>query len=67
MAEQPEIVDAFRGEEEEIFCDDVGDENTEENAFDRMIGVLQDILMDPTFVAMQSDFCLRNCGMFFIL
>lgn len=27
-----------------------------------MIGVLQDILIDPEFVNMQSDFCLKNCG-----
>lgn len=27
-----------------------------------MIGVLQDILIDPDFVSMQSAFCLKNCG-----
>jgi len=27
-----------------------------------MIGVLQDILIDPEFVDMQSDFCRSNCG-----
>lgn len=34
----------------------------QENQFDEMIGVLQDILIDPEFVNMQSDFCLQNCG-----
>lgn len=34
----------------------------QENKFDEMIGVLQDLLIDPEFVNMQSDFCLKNCG-----
>lgn len=34
----------------------------QENKFDEMIGVLQDLLIDPDFVNMQSDFCLKNCG-----
>jgi hypothetical protein len=29
-----------------------------------MVGVLQDILIDPDFVTLQSDFCLRHCGTF---
>lgn len=34
----------------------------QENKFDEMIGVLQDILIDPGFVDMQRDFCLNHCG-----
>lgn len=34
----------------------------QENKFDEMIGVLQDILIDPDFVDMQRDFCLNHCG-----
>ncbi|KAL3660234.1 hypothetical protein V7S43_014765 [Phytophthora oleae] len=60
---QPEMADFGREDDEEVFDDDVGDENTEETKFDEMIGVLQDILIDPEFVEMQSDFCRNNCGM----
>ena len=41
-------------------CASIG--NAKENKLDEMIGVLQDILIDPEFVDMQSDFCLKNCG-----
>ncbi|KUF80940.1 ADP-ribosylation factor protein 2-binding protein [Phytophthora nicotianae] len=51
-------------EEEEIFDNDVGEENAEESKFDEMIGVLQDILMDPEFVGMQRKFCRNNCEVF---
>jgi hypothetical protein len=68
VEQQPEVVDAFKvddGEqEEEVICDDAGDHNSDECLFDQMIGALQDILMDPTFVDLQTDFCLKNCGMF---
>ncbi|ETI36727.1 hypothetical protein, variant [Phytophthora nicotianae CJ01A1] len=62
---QPEMTD-FEGldEEEEIFDNDVGEENAEESKFDEMIGVLQDILMDPEFVGMQRKFCRNNCEVF---
>ncbi|TMW58537.1 hypothetical protein Poli38472_010096 [Pythium oligandrum] len=63
-AEQPEVTDALKvEEEEEIFCDDAGG-NTDESLFDEMIGVLQDILIDPAFVDLQTDFCLNNCEVF---
>uniref|UniRef100_K3X855 ADP-ribosylation factor-like protein 2-binding protein n=1 Tax=Globisporangium ultimum (strain ATCC 200006 / CBS 805.95 / DAOM BR144) TaxID=431595 RepID=K3X855_GLOUD len=62
-SDEPEITDALKFEEEEIFSTDTGD-NTEENQFDEMIGALQDILIDPEFVALQSDFCFRNCEVF---
>uniref|UniRef100_H3H109 ADP-ribosylation factor-like protein 2-binding protein n=1 Tax=Phytophthora ramorum TaxID=164328 RepID=H3H109_PHYRM len=55
---QPEMADF----DEEVFDNDVGEENTEEAMFDEMIGVLQDILIDPDFVDMQSEFCRNNCG-----
>ncbi|KAG7400629.1 ADP-ribosylation factor-like protein 2-binding protein [Phytophthora boehmeriae] len=58
---QPEIADF---EEEETYCDDVGDENTEETKFDKMIGELQDLLIDPEFVDVQSNFCRNNCEIF---
>ncbi|RLN50258.1 hypothetical protein BBJ28_00003757 [Nothophytophthora sp. Chile5] len=60
--DQPEVTDVGRFEDEEIFSNDVGEENTEEAKFDEMIGVLQDILIDPQFVDLQSDFCRNNCG-----
>ncbi|GAB9470525.1 hypothetical protein Gpo141_00007769 [Globisporangium polare] len=62
-ADEPEIGDLKIEDEEEILSADVG-ENTEENKFDEMIGVLQDLLIDPDFVNMQSDFCLENCEVF---
>ncbi|OWZ18360.1 hypothetical protein PHMEG_0007559 [Phytophthora megakarya] len=52
------------GDDEEVFVNDVGEENTEEAKLDEMIGVLQDILIDPEFVDMQSDFCRHNCEIF---
>ncbi|EEY60550.1 uncharacterized protein PITG_13269 [Phytophthora infestans T30-4] len=63
---QPEMTDFERleDEEEEIFDNDVGEENTEDSKFDEMIGVLQDILIDPDFVGMQSEFCRNNCEIF---
>ncbi|KAG7388882.1 ADP-ribosylation factor-like protein 2-binding protein [Phytophthora pseudosyringae] len=94
---QPEMADFGRAddEEEEVFDNDVGEENTEvrgvfrstwtrrlsgsdsadldsllavlcsqEAKFDEMIGVLQDILIDPEFVDMQSEFCRNNCEIF---
>jgi hypothetical protein len=63
VVENPEILDVskYTEEEEEIISNDVG-ENTDENKFDEMIGVLQDILIDEDFVSMQTDFCLKNCG-----
>ncbi|KAJ0412012.1 hypothetical protein ATCC90586_004558 [Pythium insidiosum] len=60
-SEQPEVIDAFKADEEEVICDDIG-ENTEETAFDQMIGVLQDILLDPDFVNMQNNFCMNHCA-----
>ncbi|RLN26041.1 hypothetical protein BBO99_00000545 [Phytophthora kernoviae] len=61
---QPEMADFGEYNEEETYCNDVGDENTEETKFDEMIGELQDILIDPEFVEMQSDFCRNNCEIF---
>lgn len=66
VEQQPEVVDGYKfgeEEEEEVICDDNGDHNSDESLFDEMIGVLQDILMDPKFVDLQTDFCLKNCGM----
>lgn len=65
VEQQPEVVEAYKfgeEEEEEVICDDAGDHNSDESLFDEMIGVLQDILMDPKFVDLQTDFCLKNCG-----
>eukprot|EP00644_Phytophthora_capsici_P008560 jgi/Phyca11/546149/estExt2_Genewise1Plus.C_PHYCAscaffold_200184 len=61
---QPEMADFGQEDDEEVYGDDVGDENTEESKFDKMIGVLQDLLMDPEFVDMQRDFCRNNCEIF---
>ncbi|KAF1793707.1 ADP-ribosylation factor-like 2-binding protein, domain [Phytophthora cactorum] len=62
---QPEMTDFERlDEEEEVFDNDVGEENSEESKFDEMIGVLQDLLIDPEFVDMQSEFCRINCEIF---
>ncbi|KAG2768212.1 hypothetical protein JG687_00000559 [Phytophthora cactorum] len=62
---QPEMTDFERlDDEEEVFDNDVGEENSEESKFDEMIGVLQDLLIDPEFVDMQSEFCRINCEIF---
>lgn len=60
----PEAGDPMEGyEEEEIISRDEGD-NTEETQFDTMVGILQDILIDPQFVEMQSTFCEAHCESF---
>jgi hypothetical protein len=54
---------AFDGADES--CDGhwlIADADGQETKFDEMIGVLQDVLIDPEFVNMQNDFCLNNCG-----
>ncbi|CEG46257.1 adp-ribosylation factor-like protein 2-binding [Plasmopara halstedii] len=49
---------------EEVYDDDVGEENAEDTKFDKTIGILQDILLDPKFVDMQVEFCRNNCEIF---
>ncbi|RHZ07768.1 hypothetical protein DYB31_005839, partial [Aphanomyces astaci] len=63
---QPEI--ALFGdddlESEEIISTDDRGGSTEENKLDEAMGVLQNVLIDPDFVQMQTDFCQKHCEYF---
>ena len=42
---------------------------SEDNEFDRIVGALEEILVDATsgFTSMQKDFCDKHCGMIMYL
>ncbi|CAK4510936.1 hypothetical protein LEN26_012839 [Aphanomyces euteiches] len=60
---QPEIA-SYDDEEEEIFSTDIDGGSAEENKLDEAMGVIQDILIDPEFIQLQSDFCQKHCEYF---
>ncbi|KAF5830594.1 the ARF-like 2 binding protein BART-domain-containing protein [Dunaliella salina] len=54
--------DYLDGPEEEIeFVNDGSQQDAETNHFDRIVGALTDILVDPEFEAAKDDFCQRYC------
>ncbi len=59
---QPEITLFGDDDDEEIISTDCHGGSTEENKLDEAMGVLQDVLIDPEFVQLQSDFCQKHCG-----
>ncbi|ETV90391.1 hypothetical protein H310_14819 [Aphanomyces invadans] len=65
---QPEIALCDDGDdelgEEEIISTDFHGGSTEENKLDEVMGVLQDVLIDPDFVQLQTDFCQKHCEYF---
>ncbi|CAK4083258.1 unnamed protein product [Aphanomyces euteiches] len=60
---QPEIA-SYDDEEEENFSTDIDGGSAEENKLDEAMGVIQDILIDPEFIQLQSDFCQKHCEYF---
>ena len=58
-----EDVYACDGKEDEIlFCDDGG--NDDDIRFDKIVGIMQDILLDSSFRRIQEEFCAKNCEYF---
>ncbi|KDO25170.1 hypothetical protein SPRG_09444 [Saprolegnia parasitica CBS 223.65] len=55
--------DFAEDEEEETISADLGG-SYEENKLDEAMGVIQDVLIDPSFVQMQNDFCETHCDCF---
>ena len=50
---------------EELIAMDTGNEQTdEENHFDRVVGALEDILMEEEFASVQTQFCRQHCHVF---
>ena len=47
-------------EEEEIICQEGG--TPEDAEFDKIVGAIEDILLDEEFSAEQNGFCSRHCG-----
>eukprot|EP00618_Florenciella_parvula_P014427 CAMPEP_0119482232 /NCGR_PEP_ID=MMETSP1344-20130328/10183_1 /TAXON_ID=236787 /ORGANISM="Florenciella parvula, Strain CCMP2471" /LENGTH=233 /DNA_ID=CAMNT_0007516617 /DNA_START=18 /DNA_END=716 /DNA_ORIENTATION=- len=50
-------------EEEEVFFEDNGG-SAEDAAFDEMVGAIENLLLDPSFVELQESFASRHCGTF---
>ncbi|CAK9024434.1 Stearoyl-CoA desaturase (Acyl-CoA desaturase) (Delta(9)-desaturase) (Delta-9 desaturase) (Fatty acid desaturase) [Durusdinium trenchii] len=50
------------GDEDMICCGYGG--TAEDNEFDEIVGALEEIIMDPRFVKLQSEFCRRHCNRF---
>ena len=49
---------------EEMLCFGDGDGDSDDNAFDEIVGALENILMDDEFLNLQNDFCESNCEVF---
>ncbi|KXZ48546.1 hypothetical protein GPECTOR_27g717 [Gonium pectorale] len=53
------------GDDEEInFVDDGSKLSDETRRFDRIVGALEDVLMDPEFEELREGFCRENCQHF---
>mmetsp|Transcript_12804 Transcript_12804/g.20841 ORF Transcript_12804/g.20841 Transcript_12804/m.20841 type:complete len:186 (-) Transcript_12804:235-792(-) len=53
----------FSQEDEDLICEGHGG-TVEDNAFDLAVGVLEEVIMDPDFVDMQTTFCKKHCALF---
>jgi len=58
-----DLVDMVDGEEEDLF-DGTEDATEEDVKFDHIVGVLENIVMDPEFRRQHESFCRGNCGVF---
>lgn len=56
-------MDSLDGEDcDEMLCEDAGAGQSEEaNRFDLIVGKLEELIMDPTFESIQSEFCRKHC------
>jgi ADP-ribosylation factor 2-binding protein len=50
-------------DEEEIICEAAGG-SAEDDEFDRIVGCLEEVMMDPAFSSTQTSFCLAHCSKF---
>jgi len=53
----------FDAEEDFEFID-LGGQNKEDDEFDTLMGILQDIVIDPTFEGQQNEFLEKYCMTF---
>lgn len=59
------VFDEFMDEDDDIdIVDDGSTQDAETNKFDRIVGCLQDILMDSEFEDAREEFCRSNCKEF---
>jgi len=63
-----DIVDNFEGmsegDDEDLSFVSMGGDNEEDDAFDLIVGALEDIMMDPEFQELQSSFAAEHCAHF---
>lgn len=52
------------GDEEEFCIESTAEFSEEDNRFDEIVGVLQDVLMDDEFDSLQKTFLQSNCQIF---
>jgi ADP-ribosylation factor 2-binding protein len=61
----PAAIDLFSDGDEEVFMSDNGkSSSTEVNTFDKVVGLLEEIIMDEEFVTLCDSFCQRYCHEF---
>ena len=51
----------FQDGEDEDFCIESANQNEGDDRFDTIVGVLQEILLDPKFESMTKDFSHKYC------
>jgi hypothetical protein len=56
-----DIIDGDGLDEEEDFEIAAEGQNNEDNEFDKIVGTLQEILLDEKFEQLQKKFCQQNC------
>eukprot|EP00802_Teleaulax_amphioxeia_P022306 Tamp_22740.p1 GENE.Tamp_22740~~Tamp_22740.p1 ORF type:complete len:218 (+),score=77.93 Tamp_22740:89-742(+) len=63
-----DIVDDFDGmsdgDDEDVSFVSMGGENEEDDAFDMIVGALEDIMMDDEFQELQNNFAAEHCSHF---
>ena len=52
------------GEEEDFEISNYGAGNTEDDRFDEIVGVLQEIVLEPDFEKLQRSFLNKHCDIF---
>mmetsp|Transcript_53184 Transcript_53184/g.77943 ORF Transcript_53184/g.77943 Transcript_53184/m.77943 type:complete len:221 (-) Transcript_53184:8-670(-) len=63
-----DIIDNFDGmsdeDDEDVSFVSMGGDNEEDDTFDKIVGALEDIMMDDEFQQMQADFAAQHCNHF---
>lgn len=55
---------AGAGDDDDFTIEDTGGGNAEDDRFDMIVGLLEDIMMDDDFRSLQHTFCNRHCCVF---